>query len=89
MTARGALLEPGPLLAVEGLDVAYGDFQVLWEAAMRNGDLVLVSSASFLTPLLSTLLSGWYLGVPVGAGIWASCAFIIIGAVICRRSIRE
>jgi branched-chain amino acid transport system ATP-binding protein len=27
-----------PLLAVEDLDVAYGDFQVLWEAAMHVGD---------------------------------------------------
>lgn len=26
-----------PLLAVEGLDVAYGDFQVLWQAAMHVG----------------------------------------------------
>ena len=34
MTANGA----EPLLAVEGLDVAYGDFQVLWQAAMHVGD---------------------------------------------------
>jgi branched-chain amino acid transport system ATP-binding protein len=27
-----------PLLAVESLDVAYGDFQVLWQAAMHVGD---------------------------------------------------
>ena len=27
-----------PLLSVEGLDVAYGDFQVLWEAAMEVGE---------------------------------------------------
>ena len=27
-----------PLLAVEDLDVAYGDFQVLWQAAMHVGD---------------------------------------------------
>ncbi|MGH6719217.1 MAG: ABC transporter ATP-binding protein [Alphaproteobacteria bacterium] len=26
------------MLAVEGLDVAYGDFQVLWQAAMHVGD---------------------------------------------------
>jgi branched-chain amino acid transport system ATP-binding protein len=34
----------GPLLAVEGLDVAYGDFQVLWEAALRvdHGEIVAV-----------------------------------------------
>jgi len=27
-----------PLLAVEGLDVAYGDFQVLWQAALEVGE---------------------------------------------------
>jgi ABC-type Mn2+/Zn2+ transport system ATPase subunit len=27
-----------PLLAVEDLDVAYGDFQVLWGAAMQVGE---------------------------------------------------
>ena len=27
-----------PMLDVEGLDVAYGDFQVLWQAAMQVGD---------------------------------------------------
>ena len=27
-----------PLLSVEGLDVAYGDFQVLWQAAMHVGE---------------------------------------------------
>jgi len=33
------MTEPGsPLLMVEGLDVFYGDFQVLWEAAMHVGD---------------------------------------------------
>ena len=31
-------LGAAPLLAVEDLDVAYGDFQVLWQAAMHVGD---------------------------------------------------
>ena len=33
-----------PLLAVEGLDVTYGDFQVLWQVAMqvRDGEIVAV-----------------------------------------------
>jgi branched-chain amino acid transport system ATP-binding protein len=34
MTAQRA----APVLAVEDLDVAYGDFQVLWQAAMHVGD---------------------------------------------------
>jgi branched-chain amino acid transport system ATP-binding protein len=42
VTTHGAPRPPAPLraplLTVEGLDVAYGDFQVLWQAAMRVGD---------------------------------------------------
>jgi branched-chain amino acid transport system ATP-binding protein len=40
VTTRGG----EPLLAVEGLDVAYGDFQVLWQAAMHveEGEIVAV-----------------------------------------------
>ncbi len=40
MSAPGA----APMLVVEGLDVAYGDFQVLWQAAMHvsEGEIVAV-----------------------------------------------
>ena len=42
MTAPEASRQPAsgltPLLTVEDLDVAYGDFQVLWQAAMHVGD---------------------------------------------------
>ena len=42
MTAPDASRQPAsvltPLLTVEDLDVAYGDFQVLWQAAMHVGD---------------------------------------------------
>jgi branched-chain amino acid transport system ATP-binding protein len=31
-------VSPPPLLAVEELDVAYGDFQVLWQAALEVGE---------------------------------------------------
>jgi len=32
-----------PLLVVEALDVAYGDFQVLWQAAMHVGEAEIVA----------------------------------------------
>jgi len=42
VTAPDASRQPAsgltPLLTVEDLDVAYGDFQVLWQAAMHVGD---------------------------------------------------
>jgi branched-chain amino acid transport system ATP-binding protein len=44
VTALGAASPPAPMLSVEGLDVAYGDFQVLWQAAMHvdEGEIVAV-----------------------------------------------
>jgi drug/metabolite transporter (DMT)-like permease len=67
-----------------GPNLAY----ILWEMAMRKGDIVLVASASYMTPLLATLIAVSYLGVPAGWKLWAGCALIIIGAVICRMSVR-
>jgi branched-chain amino acid transport system ATP-binding protein len=42
--SASAAAPPAPLLTVEGLDVAYGDFQVLWEAELRvdTGEIVCV-----------------------------------------------
>lgn len=60
-----------------------------WDRAMRKGDLVLVASASYATPLLSTLLSCAFLGVPMTAGLWIACAMVIAGALVCRYSVGD
>jgi drug/metabolite transporter (DMT)-like permease len=61
----------------------------LWEHAMRKGDIVLVTSASYFTPFLSTLISCAYLGVTAGMQLWAGCGLIIAGAAICKWAVRE
>lgn len=60
-----------------------------WDRAMRRGNLVLVASASYLTPLISTIISCAYLGVEMGLGLWAAAVMLILGAVISRLSISE
>jgi drug/metabolite transporter (DMT)-like permease len=62
---------------------------MLWEFAMRRGDMVLVASASYVTPLLSTFISVLYLGVTTGPKLWIGCALIILGAVTCKLSLSE
>lgn len=62
---------------------------ILWDAAMRKGNMILVTSFSYLTPLFSTILTGLYLGVTLVTGVWISCALVIAGAVICNFSIRK
>ena len=36
---------------------------VFWDTAMRRGNMILVTSLSYLTPLLSIIIGSMYLGV--------------------------
>ncbi len=61
---------------------------LFWDRAMRRGNVVLVASLSYFTPLLSTAISCLYLDVPMGAALWAGCALVIAGALLCNWSVR-
>ena len=60
---------------------------VFWDSAMRKGQIILVVSLSYFTPLLSTLVSSLVLGIPLTPMLFISAIFIILGAVICRLAI--
>ena len=62
---------------------------VLWDGAMRNGNLTLVVSASYLTPLLSTMISCIYLGVVPRESLWAGCILLIVGSVVSWHATRS
>jgi drug/metabolite transporter (DMT)-like permease len=62
---------------------------VLWDQAVRKGNLILVATLSYLTPLLSTLISSLVLGVWPGPMLWLGALLVAGGAVICKVSIIE
>lgn len=68
-----------------GPNLAY----ILWERAMQRGDVILVVSCSYLTPLLSIIISSLYLSVTLGWRLWLGCGLVIIGALICNLSVRR
>ena len=61
-------------------NIAYG----FWERALRKGNVILVVSLSYLTPLFSTLFSSLYLGVRMGWRLWLGCALVVGGATVCN-----
>jgi drug/metabolite transporter (DMT)-like permease len=79
-TAR-AVIEAGVLGGITTL--AY----VLWDVAMREGDLPFVLACSYFTPLLSTLVSSAYLGVLPPATLWLGCLLIVVGSLASWRSV--
>jgi drug/metabolite transporter (DMT)-like permease len=75
-------------LEVAGLGLATALAYAFWDAAVRRGNLILVAAASYMTPLLSTLVSCAYLGVRPGAALWAGCLGIVAGSFLSWRSVR-
>ncbi len=59
-----------------------------WDIAMREGDVVLVASCSYLTPFFSTVVSCMYLRVWPSLSLWLGCLLIIAGSFLSWRSIR-
>lgn len=61
----------------------------LWDAGMRRGHIVLLSSLSLCMPVFSTALSGLVLGVTLGARVWIACLLVVAGAAVCGASVRD
>ena len=62
---------------------------VLWDVAMREGDLLFVATCSYFTPFLSTLVSCAYLKVTPGPELWIGCVLLISGSFLTRRSVSD
>ncbi len=62
---------------------------ILWDVSMRKGNLLLVAACSYLTPLLSTLVSCLYLGVSPSAKLWIGCLLLVCGSLITWRSVSD
>jgi drug/metabolite transporter (DMT)-like permease len=61
---------------------------VFWDIAMRRGNQMLVASASFATPLLSTASVSLLLGVRPGPVFWAACVLLAAGAALSHAGVR-
>ncbi|KAJ4460532.1 putative EamA family transporter [Paratrimastix pyriformis] len=60
---------------------------VLWDLAMRRGQLVFVSAFSFLAPLLATLAGSLYLGVPLTYTFVIGACLVVAGGVLSRLGV--
>ncbi len=58
-----------------------------WDAAMRKGNLLLVTACSYFTPLLSTLVSCAYLRVVPQWRLWVGCLVLVTGSFLTWLSV--
>lgn len=58
-----------------------------WDQAMRLGNIVLIASLSYFTPLLSVLISSLYLQITIDIRLWIASILVVAGAIISKFSI--
>ena len=61
----------------------------LWDNSMRKGNVTIVAASSYLTPFLSTVVTGIYLSVSPTPQLWLGCGCLIVGSLLSWFSIDE
>ncbi|PRQ63577.1 aromatic amino acid DMT transporter YddG [Vibrio sp. V01_P9A10T6] len=74
-------------LALTG--VVMGSGYALWNVAILRGNMVLLATLSYFTPVISTLLSSIILGVALGLSFWQGVIMVTMGSLICWWATRE
>lgn len=60
-----------------------------WGLAVQGGNMMVLVLASFFTPVLSTILTVFYLHVAPHTGLWIGCILVVAGSYLCNQAIRE
>nr|WP_282437362.1 aromatic amino acid DMT transporter YddG [Vibrio amylolyticus] len=66
-----------------------GGGYALWNFAILKGNMVLLASLSYFTPVLSTLISSYILSVNLTSTFWQGVAMVTCGSLICWWYTRE
>ncbi|MGF1750070.1 MULTISPECIES: aromatic amino acid DMT transporter YddG [Vibrio] len=61
----------------------------LWNHAIIGGNMMLLATFSYFTPVLSTIFSSFYLSVALGASFWQGVIMVTVGSLTCYWATRE
>lgn len=86
-TGMTLTLESGGLLLVSG--IAMGSGYALWNYAIIGGNMVLLATMSYFTPVLSTVISSLILGLVLTQSFIQGVVMVTIGSLMCWWVTRE
>lgn len=69
--------------------IIMGAGYALWNQAIIGGNIMLLGTLSYFTPIFSTLFSSIYLSITLTATFWQGVALVTLGSLICYFITRE
>jgi drug/metabolite transporter (DMT)-like permease len=61
----------------------------LWNVGILKGNLTLLATASYFTPVFSALLASAWLQVQPGWGFWQGVVLVTAGSLVCWGATRR
>lgn len=86
-TGMTLTLESGGLLLVSG--IAMGSGYALWNYAIIGGNMLLLATMSYFTPVLSTVISSFILGLVLSQSFIQGVVMVTVGSLMCWWVTRE
>ncbi|MBP6562091.1 MAG: EamA family transporter, partial [Neisseriaceae bacterium] len=68
--------------------LAMGSAYGLWNVGILHGNMTLLATASYFTPVLSTLFAALVLRQPLSWGFWQGVCMVTLGALLCWLATR-
>lgn len=80
---------PLPLMQVLFMGASTAIAYSAWNQGIQHGNLTLLATASYFTPVLSALLGALWLSLSPGFAFWQGVAMITLGSLICWHATRQ
>ena len=78
-----------PLLQVLFMGASTAIAYSAWNHGIQHGNLTLLATASYFTPVLSALLGALWLSLTPGFAFWQGVVMITLGSLICWHATRQ
>lgn len=69
------------ILIIAGISIGTG--YALWNQAVIGGNIILLGTLSYFTPVFSTLFASVYLSISLSGTFWQGVALVTLGSLIC------
>lgn len=85
----GMTFNPSSVITLLLSGIVMGAGYALWNQAIIGGNMVLLATFSYFTPVFSTLFSSFYLSVALGASFWQGVSLVTLGSLVCYWATKE
>lgn len=82
-------IRPGPALELAAAGLAMAGGYALWNIGVLRGNLLLMATASYSAPVLSSAFAALWLGAALTPQFWQGTASVTIGSLLCWYATRK